>query len=258
MVSRPELTVDRYVDRRGPVMWNPILSMRHSLKFAGICAGLLCLQVTASAALLINEIDSDSVNVPTTDAFEFVELFDTSGTSVPLDGYVLVFYNGNGNVVYRAEDLDGTSTDANGYFVAGSIAGAQRTIPGNTIQNGVDAVALYLGNATDFPNGTVPTKTNLIDAVVYKTGADVDGVGLDTALLDAGPIVDEFGRDGSAAAGAADSLGRFPSASGALRNTTNWTFMTPTPGLVNVPEPTGLALLLAGGFALAGRSRVRR
>jgi len=100
--------------------------------------------------------------------------------------------------------------------------------------------------------------TNLIDAVVYKTGADVDGVGLDTALLDAGPIVDEFGRDGSAAAGAADSLGRFPSATGALRNTTNWTFMTPTPGLVNVPEPTGLALLLAGGFALAGRSRVRR
>jgi hypothetical protein len=226
------------------------------------CLAALALAVWSSpapAALLINELDSDSVNVPSTDAFEFVELYDTSGTSVPLAGLVLVFFNGNavGNGSYRAEDLDGFSTNAQGYFTAGSITGVDKTIPSNTIQNGVDAIALYTGNATDFPNGTLPTKTNLIDAVVYKTGADTDGVGLDTALLDAGSIVDEFGRDGLAATGAVDSIGRFPNASGLPRDTRTWTFMTPTPGAANVPEPAGM-LAASGVIALLALRRGRR
>ena len=176
------------------------MRIRHAACLACLAlAALLGLTSTTSADLLINEIDSDSVNQPTTDAFEFVELFETSGSSIVLDDYVLVYFNGNGNVVYRAMDLDGLRTNAQGYFTAGSIVGADLAVPGNTLQNGVDAVALYRGTAIDFPNGTAPTKTNLVDAVVYKTGADVDGVGLDTALLDRGPIVDEFSRDGTAA-----------------------------------------------------------
>lgn len=210
----------------------------------------------ASAALLINEIDSDSVNTPATDAFEFVELFDTSGASVPLDGYTLVYYNGNGNVVYRAMDLDGLSTSATGYFLAGSIAGAQLAVPANTLQNGADAVALYLGDATSFPNGTALTTANLVDAVVYKTGADVDGNGL-LPLLVAGGIVDEFGRDGSAAAGAADSIGRYVNGGGGLRNTTKWGFMKPSPGAANLPEPASLALLAAAGVSLVAVRRKR-
>ena len=214
------------------------------------------LVLSARGGLIINEMDSDSVNTPTTDAFEFVELYDTSGTSVPLDGYSLVFYNGNGNVVYRAEDLDGLTTRVNGYFIAGSIAGAERVIPGNIIQNGVDAVALYLGNAIDFPNGQLvtapPAGATLIDAVVYKTGPDVDGVGLAAALLVAGGVVDEFGRDGLAATGAVDSIGRFPNASGGLRDTTTWTFMVPTPGASNgeIPEPASALLLTVAGAIL--------
>ena len=211
----------------------------------------------ASAALLINEIDSDSVNTPATDAFEFVELFDTSGTSVPLDGYTLVYYNGNGSTVYRAMDLDGFSTSATGYFVAGSIVGAQLAVPANTLQNGVDAVSLYLGDATSFPNGTALTTANLVDAVIYKTGADTDGTGL-TSLLVAGDVVDEFGRDGTSTSGAADSIGRFPNGSGGLRDTTKWKFMTPTPGATNgVPEPTSLALLAAAGVSLVAVRRTR-
>jgi hypothetical protein len=223
-------------------------------------SGLIAAQATASAALLINEIDSDTVNSPTTDAFEFIELFNTNGTIMSLDGYVLVFFNGNGNVPYRAEDLDGFSTDANGYFLAGSIAGAQLAIPGNTIQNGVDAVGLYLGNAVDFTlgaGGTAPSKTNLEDAVVYKTGGDTDGVGLNTALLDAGFVLDEFARDGTAAQGALDSLGRFANGSGAPRDTTNWTYMPPTPGFANVPEPGSALLLACGAIGLLG-ARHRR
>ena len=37
------------------------------------------------------------------------------------------------------------------------------------LQNGPDAVALYIGNASDFPNGTIATTTNLQDAIVYGT-----------------------------------------------------------------------------------------
>jgi hypothetical protein len=209
---------------------------------------------SARAALLINEVDSDTTNTPTTDHSEFIELYDSSGGIVPLDGYVLVFYNGNGNRPYRVDDLDGFSTSATGYFVAGAVAGAQLVIPGNTIQNGVDAVTLYLGNGTDFVTGaagTPPTTTNLVDAVVYKTGADVDGVGLAAALGITGSEVDEFGRDGTAAAGAADSVGRFPNGAGAARDHTTWTFMTPSPGASNgVPEPASLILTALGGMAM--------
>jgi hypothetical protein len=210
---------------------------------------------SARAALLINEVDSDTTNTPTTDHSEFVELYDSSGGSVSLAGYVLVFYNGNGNRPYRVEDLDAYSTSPTGYFVAGAVAGAQLVIPGNTIQNGVDAVALYLGNGTDFVTGaagTPPTTTNLVDAVVYKTGADTDGVGLAAAFGITGPAeVDEFGRDGTATAGAADSIGRFPNGSGAARDHTTWTFMTPSPGASNgVPEPASLFLAALGSVAM--------
>jgi hypothetical protein len=238
------------------------MSVRRWYAFATLAVALLCAR-SASAALLINEVDSDTVNSPGTDPLEFVELYDTSGGSVSLDGYVLVFYNGGGsnNVVYRAEDLDGLSTNANGYFVAGAVPGAQRAIPANTIQNGVDAIALYLGDASSFPNGAAVTTANIIDAVVYKTGADTDGVGLATALGITGPVseVDEFGRDGQSATGAIDSIGRLPNGSGTARNTTAWTFMQPTPNAVNAPIPEPATWFLTAisslGLLAAGRRR---
>jgi hypothetical protein len=222
----------------------------------------------ASAALLINELDSDSVNEPNpptglgTDPKEFIELYETTGTSVPLDGLVLVFLNGNGNVVYRAIDLDGFSTDSNGYFVAGNatVPNIDVTFPTNTLQNGGDGIGLYTGNAADYPNGQAASAANLIDAVVYRTGGDVDGATLATLLLLAGPVVDEFGRDGLAATGAVDSIGRIPNGSGAARDTTSFTFMTPTPGAANsapVPEPATAVLAVLGAFATLASRRQR-
>ena len=41
--------------------------------------------------VIINEIDSDT---PGTDAAEFVELYDGGAGNTPLDGLVVVFYNG--------------------------------------------------------------------------------------------------------------------------------------------------------------------
>jgi hypothetical protein len=118
----------------------------------------------------INELDADT---PGTDAAEFVELFDGGGGGTALDGLVVVFFNGASGTTasYRALDLDGMQTSASGLFLMGNVGvpGVQLTFPGGELQNGPDAVALYVGNAADFPNGTPATTANLLDAVVYGT-----------------------------------------------------------------------------------------
>jgi uncharacterized protein len=167
------------------------------------------------AQIVINEIDSDTFNTPTTDYAEFIELFSLSGTVTSLNGLTLVLFNGNGDVSYGAIDLDGLFTDANGFFLLGStsVTGADNTSllgAGNILQNGADAVALYLGDATSFPNGTAPTTTNLLDAVVYDTD-DADDTGLLTAL---GETI-QFNEGPNPGSDAANmSLQRFPNGSG--------------------------------------------
>ncbi|MDY6911374.1 MAG: S8 family serine peptidase, partial [Chloroflexota bacterium] len=184
--------------------------------------------------MIINEVDADT---PSTDTLEFIELYDGDTGNTALDGLVVVLYNGSGDVSYNAFDLDGHTTDANGYFLLGN-AGVVPTpaiIFGNSaLQNGADAVALYTGDADDFPNGTPVTIDNLIDAIVYDTN-DADDPGL-LALLDSGqPQVNENG------AGDKDnhSNQRCPNGSGGQRNTSSYIQNTPSPGAANncAPEP---------------------
>jgi hypothetical protein len=124
-----------------------------------------------SSQVFINEIDADN---PGSDVKEFVEL-KSNTPNFSLNGYVLVFFNESNTSSYYAYDLDGFVTDANGIAHFGNILVSPSpigTIPNNKIQNGPDVVALYLGNATDFPNttttGTIATTTNLIDAIAYS------------------------------------------------------------------------------------------
>lgn len=133
------------------------------------------------AALTINELDADDAG---TDDAEFVELYDGGSGNTSLNGYVLVFFNGSGDSSYAAYDLDGYSTDANGYFVLGSagVTNVDYTFNANAIQNGADAVALFQASASDYPNGTAaPGSGTLIDAIVHDTNDDDDS-GLLTAL----------------------------------------------------------------------------
>lgn len=136
---------------------------------------LLCLMAFAcfcvsNAQIVINEIDADT---PSTDVKEFIELKSTT-PFFALDGYSLVFYNGgtgSGNLSYYAIDLDGLTTDGNGNILLANsqvVPSGSFIIPNNMIQNGPDAVAIYLGDATDFPIGTAATSTNLINALVYS------------------------------------------------------------------------------------------
>lgn len=133
--------------------------------------------------VIINELDCDT---PSTDDREFIELKSTT-PNFPLDGYVLVLFNGNtgsstANSSYFALGLDGLTTDANGIILLGNTLVSPvptKIFSDNTIQNGADGVGLYLGSPSDFPEFTLATTTNLVDALMYDT-SDADA----TALMD--------------------------------------------------------------------------
>jgi endonuclease I len=130
---------------------------------------LLMIPLFVQSQIVINELDSDT---PGIDTKEFVEL-KTQTPFFSLNGYVLVFFNGSssgGNTSYFSVSLNGLTSDANGLVVIGGNAVSpvpDRVISDNSIQNGEDGVAVYLGTQSDFPTGTLATTTNLIDALVY-------------------------------------------------------------------------------------------
>ena len=139
---------------------------------------LFIVSVSYSQAVVINELDCDT---PGIDYGEFVELKSTT-PNFALDGYVLVFFNGSNSGEdrsYFALDLDGAVTDVNGLLLIGSDTVTpypQVLIGENLIQNGPDAIAIYQGNDYDFPEGTLATTTNLVDALVYDTSDSDDTV----------------------------------------------------------------------------------
>ncbi|WP_166832093.1 beta strand repeat-containing protein [Thalassoroseus pseudoceratinae] len=189
----------------------------------------------STPVIVINEVDADT---PSTDDLEFIELYDGGAGNTSLDGLVVVLFNGSDDASYDAIDLDGQSTDANGYFVIG-LAGVPNVdlIPNtliegawvdNQIQNGADAVALFVGNDTDFPIDTPVTATNLIDAVVYDTN-DSDDSGLIDVLTPGQPQINESENGDSGN----DAIARVPNGGTAL-DTSTYVTQTPTPGETNV------------------------
>jgi DNA/RNA endonuclease G (NUC1) len=203
-----------------------------------------------AANVIINEVDADT---PGADAAEFVELYDGGAGNTRLDGLVVVFYNGSNDLSYAAFDLGGFTTNGSGYFTLGN-AGADLPFPGNLLQNGADAVALYVGHASDFPNGTPVTIANLQDAIVYGTD-DPDDAGLLALLNESQPQVNENGGGN----GTAQSSGRCPNGSGGARNTSTYLQGSPTPGAVNQcpapPTPSNSPIVISqlyGGGGNAG------
>lgn len=135
------------------------------------CVACLCLVVMVGGdpCLIISEINADNPRLDTT---EFVELYHTSGQRAPLDGYTLVFYNGNGNIAYKVLDLKGHNTDDRGFFLVGSVDMLPKPailLPPNTVQNGPDAIVLYRTSAARYNEKMNVTAVGLVDAVVYMT-----------------------------------------------------------------------------------------
>ena len=153
------------------------------MKYNYLIALLFFASQVLTAQIVINELDCDT---PSTDTLEFIEL-KSDDPYFALDGYVVVLFNGSdsgGNSSYYTIDLDGYTTDINGLLLIGSIEVSpvpQLLIPINVIQNGPDAVAVYLGSYYDFPEYTLATTDNLIDALMYDT-SDADDADL-MALL---------------------------------------------------------------------------
>jgi hypothetical protein len=140
---------------------------------------LILMSQIVMGQIVINELDSDT---PSIDDKEFVELLSET-PNFPLDGYVLVFFNGStsgGNSSYLALDLDGYITDINGLLLIGSNSVSpvpQYLISENLIQNGADAVAIYQADYEDFPEETLATIENLVDVLIYDT-SDPDDLDL--------------------------------------------------------------------------------
>ncbi|MCO6458330.1 MAG: Ig-like domain-containing protein [Pirellulaceae bacterium] len=197
---------------------------------------------STQAGLLINEVDSDT---PGSDTAEFIELYDSGAGNTPLDGYVLVLYDGADQRSYAAIDLDGHATDANGFFVAGNpgVWPVDLAISPDLLRDGTAAVALYSGNAADFPAGTLVHAVNLLDAVVYDTG-DADNAVLLATLTPGQPQVDEAAGGDSAL----HAIARIPDG-GQPRETTTYLSQTPTPGRSNLATP-GTHVTLSGNDLL--------
>ena len=200
-----------------------------------------CVGVGGTNIVVINEIDADQ---PGIDNAEFIELFGSPNMS--LTGLSLVLFNGNGDVSYQVYDLDGYSLNANGFFLLGSVAGADYVVSSGTtgfLQNGADAVALYVADSIDFVAGTLANNVNLVDAVVYGTADPADAELL--SILTPGQTQLDEGM-----ANNTNSLSRVPDG-GAPLTLSLFVAQAPTPGATNVAVVSGCTNPLACNFDAA-------
>lgn len=172
--------------------------------------------VLSGAALVINEIDYDQ---PSTDAAEFVELKNISGSAIDLDSYQLELINGSGATAYVTVDLPAFSLPNGDYYVicanTATVVNCDLDISPDTnlIQNGApDAVALTQAG-------------NIIDTVSYEgdTAApytEGSGVGLEDTGVDVGV-----------------SISRFPDGIDTDQNNVNLSVRCATPGTTNSSDP---------------------
>ena len=209
-------------------------------KYVCILLALLPLWLAAqNTSVRINEVDPDQ---PGTDTKEFVELYGPANAS--LDGLVLVLFNGaaSANSSYSMVDLAGYSLNGQGFFLVAtqplldSVGMTGAVLPvlagQGDIQNGADGIALYAGNASNWPSGTAVTADNLIDAIVYGSN-DPDATGLISVLVPGQAQLNDSGNSTT-------SFSRFPDGGPAL-NHASFVVQAPTPGLTNGALPACLA-----------------
>ena len=125
----------------------------------GLLAFTSSLTFSSHSSIIINEIDYDQ---PGTDIAEFIELFNSGTSAVPLDDYSIDLVNGSSSSSYRTIDLSGFSINADDYFVvcgdATQVANCDYsfTTTSGWLQNGApDAIGLY-------------EDTNLLDSLSYE------------------------------------------------------------------------------------------
>ena len=184
------------------------------------------------ANMVINELNADNPGGP--DTKEFIELYGPANAS--LNGLVVVFLGGTTGTIYDAIDLDGYTTDDNGFFVLGNAATANvdYIFPDAHLQNGPDGIAIFAGSAVDYPINTVVGSSNLIDAMIYQT----DDVPAENLIMNLGldlltpPYVD-FNETDQPLGGADLTQSRFPDG-GPTLTSSNIQLQPLTPGTYNL------------------------
>ncbi|KAK7118718.1 hypothetical protein R3I94_022272 [Phoxinus phoxinus] len=196
----------------------------------------MCLFKETTPCLIISEVNCDN---PRLDTQEFVELYNDGTNPTSLNGYTLVFYNGNGDSAYRVIDLSGQHTDQRGFFLVGSAELTPRpaiSLPPNSVQNGPDAIALYGPNWDPVSEGGHVSGVGLLDAVVYTSRKSTEGADGLASVLTPGSV--PFLEDEAALEGD-ESIQR------CWQSENLWTFYTgpPTPMWVNhCPPPTPVSV----------------
>lgn len=175
--------------------------------------------------LVINEVDYDQVGA---DNAEMIELYNSGGAAVALDGLALIFVNGLNDTEYRRIDLAlaGASLPAGEYLVIAmdgvAVAPSAMVLRDNdTAQNGAPDGLLIFDTATE----------TVLDALSYEgelTAAAVTGV---TAAINLVEGTAATAADADAVDGA---LARCPSGADTDDADTDWTFReTITAGAAN-------------------------
>jgi hypothetical protein len=194
--------------------------------------------------VLINELDAITGN-----GRPFIELYDGGSGATNLSGLVIVLYDGTNDTSYAAFDLDGYTTDSNGYFVIGTstVPGVDLVAADNFLQSGVDAVALYYDNASNFTNGTSVTTNRLLDAVVHENGQPNDSGLLALLLNSSQPQADEAANSRATT----DSVQRLPNGAGYPGITDVFRAYPPSPAAPN-GAPSALDLDLSSDSGRSG------
>lgn len=216
--------------------------------FGLLCAALMVtvgLSSGSQAALLISEIDCDTTS---TDDLEFIEIMNTGPMACDFstNPVTLVFFDGGKDWSYQAVQLTGTLASGGLLLVGNSSLSPQPdiVIPQNSIQNGADAVALYSGNASDWPDEKSPID-GYLDAIVYDTD-DADDPGL-LAIFSTVQINENQNRNKDG-----ESIQRV----GTGYDAADFIVGSPTPGVsAVVPLPGAVYLLGAGLVGLLGVGR---
>lgn len=210
------------------------------MRDAGLDAGMRDARVDAPmpadagppgpGALVINEIDYDQDGTDTT---EFVELVNTSASTVDLTNHVLYFVNGS-------------SVPALSYgmvALSGSLAPGQYLVVGSTVVNASvpateRSIALTFAIQNGHPDGVVLWRSDtmvLVDALAYgaSTLAPTLSASISGTTVE---LVDGAFTPARDSTTAVRSVCRVPSGSDTHDDATDWTTCaTPTPGLPNVP-----------------------
>ena len=183
------------------------------------------------ANMVINELNADNPGGPDTE--EFIELFGPENAS--LNGLVVVFLGGTTGTIYDAIDLDGYTTDANGFFVLGNAAtvNVDYVFPDAHLQNGPDGIAIFAGNSVDYPINSIVGPSNLIDAMIYQT----DDLPAENLIINLGldlltPPYFDFNETNQSALASDLTQSRFPNG-GPTLTSTNIQLLLPTPGTYN-------------------------